>query len=103
MTDLRSDLAALRIDREPERRSRSRWVAWVLILILLLAFGVGGWRWVTRVRPIEVQVATITERPAGTQASVLNASGYVTARRLATISSKTTGKLVQVNVEETMA
>jgi RND family efflux transporter MFP subunit len=34
---------------------------------------------------------------------VLNASGYVTARRRATISSKITGKIVEVNVEEGMA
>ena len=36
-------------------------------------------------------------------AAVLNASGYVTARRRATVSSKVTGKLVEVNVEEGMA
>jgi RND family efflux transporter MFP subunit len=34
---------------------------------------------------------------------VLNASGYVTARRRATVSSKMTGKVVEVNVEEGMA
>jgi HlyD family secretion protein len=33
---------------------------------------------------------------------VLNASGYVTARRRATISSKVTGKVMEVNVEEGM-
>ena len=35
--------------------------------------------------------------------AVLNASGYVTARRRATVSSKITGKVVEVNVEEGMA
>jgi RND family efflux transporter MFP subunit len=34
---------------------------------------------------------------------VLNASGYVTARRRATVSSKITGKVVEVHVEEGMA
>ena len=34
---------------------------------------------------------------------MLNASGYVTARRRATVSSKITGKVVEVNVEEGMA
>jgi RND family efflux transporter MFP subunit len=34
---------------------------------------------------------------------VLNASGYVTARRRATVSSKVTGKVIEVNVEEGMA
>ena len=35
--------------------------------------------------------------------AVLNASGYVTARRRATVSSKMTGKVVEVHVEEGMA
>ena len=59
--------------------------------------------WVTRERIIEVQAAAVSERAAGTQAAVLNASGYVTARRRATVSSKITGKVIEVNVEEGMA
>ena len=67
------------------------------------AAGSGAWYWLNRERPVEVEVATVTERAAGTQASVLNASGYVTARRRATVSSKVTGKVIEVNVEEGMA
>jgi len=103
MTDLKQDLAALRIDREPEGSGAGRWLAWVVVLLLLGGAGVGAWKWVTRERPIEVQVATVTERAAGAQAAVLNASGYVTARRRATVSSKITGKVIEVNVEEGMA
>jgi len=46
-------------------------------------------------------VAVVQEEradPAG--GTVLNASGYVTARRRATISSKVTGRVVDVLVEE---
>jgi RND family efflux transporter MFP subunit len=64
---------------------------------------VGAWQWATRERPLEVETVVVTERAAGTQASVLNASGYVTARRRATVSSKITGKVIEVNVEEGMA
>jgi RND family efflux transporter MFP subunit len=39
---------------------------------------------------------------AGARLTVLNASGYVTARREATVSSKVTGKVVEVLVEEGM-
>ena len=102
MTDLKDDLAALRIAREPElptRRARWPWV----VLVLLLAGGGAGWWFVHRERPIEVQVVAATERAAGTQAAVLNATGYVTARRRATVSSKVTGKVVEVNVEEGMS
>ncbi|MBI4262739.1 MAG: efflux RND transporter periplasmic adaptor subunit [Acidobacteria bacterium] len=103
MADLKDDLDALRIEREPDRPSSRRWLGWVVALVLLGAAGVGGWRWVTRAQPIEVEAATVTERPAGEQAAVLNASGYVAARRRATVSSKITGKVVEVNIEEGMA
>ena len=100
MSDLKTDLAALRLERDPESRGAGRWVAWVLVLLVLGAGGWFGWKWVTRERPLEVQTATVTERAAGTQAAVLNASGYVTARRRATVSSKITAKVIEVNVEE---
>jgi len=102
MTDLKHDLAALRIEREPERPGAGRWILWIGLLILLSGGGFAGWRWFTRERPIEVQVATVSMRAAGTQGAVLNASGYVTARRRATVSSKITGKVIEVNVEEGM-
>jgi len=100
MSDLTRDLDALRIEREPDRTGVARWIVWTGLLILLAALGFAGWRWATRERPVEVQVATVSVRAAGTQAAVLNASGYVTARRRATVSSKITGKVVEVDVEE---
>jgi len=103
MTNLKHDLAALRIEREPERSAGAgRWIVWIALPILLSAGGFGGWRWFTRERPVEVQVASVSMRAAGTQGAVLNASGYVTARRRATVSSKITGKVIEVNVEEGM-
>jgi RND family efflux transporter MFP subunit len=102
MPDIREDLAALRIERPPER-PRRRWIAWSSLVILVCAAGVAAWQWSTRERPIQVETVAVLERAAGTQAAVLNASGYVTARRRATVASKITGKLVEVNVEEGMA
>jgi RND family efflux transporter MFP subunit len=103
MSDLKDELAALRIEREPYRPRSGRWVRWVVMLAVIAAAGAGVWWWLTRERPIDVETAAVTTRAAGTQAAVLNASGYVTARRRATVSSKITGKVVQVNVEEGMA
>ena len=103
MTDSTDDLSALRIEREPMRAESRGWVKWVVLLVVIGGAGAAGWTWWTRERPIEVEVATVTERAVGTQASVLNASGYVTARRRATVSSKVTGKVIEVNVEEGMA
>jgi len=103
MPDLKDDLAGLRIEREPEGRGAGRWIGWLIVVALLAGGGYYGWRWYSAERPVEVEVATVTERAAGTQAAVLNASGYVTARRRATVSSKITGKVIEVNVEEGMA
>lgn len=102
MADLHDDLSALRIERPPLRTSNRAWVKWVVLLVLVASIGGGVYAWLNRERPIEVEVATVTERAAGAQASVLNASGYVTARRRATVSSKITGRVVEVNVEEGM-
>ena len=104
MADLTDDLAALAIDRRKDAPARGRGVAvWTVALVCLAATAAAVWWWLQRERPIEVQVAQVTARAAGTQAAVLNASGYVTARRRATVSSKITGKVVEVNVEEGMA
>ena len=96
------DLSALKIEREPLDPRGGGWVKWVVLLVFLAAAGGGAWYFFNRERPIQVEVGTVTERAAGTQASVLNASGYVTARRRATVSSKVTGKVIEVNVEEGM-
>jgi len=104
MADLKDDLAALKIDRRPDAPGPGRAViVWVVVLLGLASAGGALWWWLQRERPIAVQVAQVTVRAAGTQAAVLNASGYVTARRRATVSSKITGKVVEVNVEEGMA
>jgi len=103
MADLKDDLAALRIEREPERPRAMRWVFWIALIVLLGAGSVAAARWITREKAIEVEAASVVERAAGTQAAVLNASGYVVARRRATVSSKITGKVIEVNVEEGMA
>jgi RND family efflux transporter MFP subunit len=103
VSDPIDDLSALRIERAPLESNRRGWGKWVFILVLLAAIGGGARWWTTRVVPLEVEVAPVRQRAAGTQASVLNASGYVTARRRATVSSKVTGKVVEVNVEEGMS
>jgi RND family efflux transporter MFP subunit len=57
-------------------------------------------------RAVTVAVATAELAPADVAigpGSILDASGYVVARRQATVSSKITGKVIEVNVEEGMA
>ncbi|HUQ86440.1 MAG TPA: efflux RND transporter periplasmic adaptor subunit [Vicinamibacterales bacterium] len=102
MADI-DDLSALKIEREPLNTGGGRWVKWVVLLVILGAAGAGAYWWFRRERPIEIEVANVSERAAGTSASVLTGKGYVTARRRATVSSKVTGKVIEVNVEEGMA
>ncbi|MFM8534933.1 MAG: efflux RND transporter periplasmic adaptor subunit [Acidimicrobiia bacterium] len=96
------DLSALRIEREPLNTTGGGWVKWVVLLVILGAAGGGAWMCLNRERPLDIEVPTGPARAAAPSASVLNASGYVTARRRATVSSKVTGKVIEVNVEEGM-
>ncbi len=69
-------------------------------LSVLVAGAIGAW-WLLAGQLAEVRVSPAVEQAAAPgSATVLNASGYVTARRRATVSSKITGRLVEVRVEE---
>jgi RND family efflux transporter MFP subunit len=97
----KATLDGLRIHRAEEtRRRRSPLyiaVPVALVLIALVAWGV------TRNGAAEVKVAPAKAIASGSGGgAVLNASGYVTARRRATVSSKVTGKVTEVYVEEGM-
>ncbi len=93
------DLRIKRSDK-PESNLRIRPVA-IGIFVLVLAAGV-IW-WLTRPKAVEVHTVVAHEMGgAGGDHTVLNASGYVTARRAATVSSKVTGKVVEVLIEEGM-
>ena len=97
----RGALDSLKIDRKVRPRRSFPWVA--VILLLALA---GGCFWWWR-RPVVPEVKTAVARVQGARAAgenqtLLNASGYVTARRAATVSAKVTGKVTEVLVEEGM-
>jgi RND family efflux transporter MFP subunit len=100
---LKEDLASLRIDSTARAGSR-RGGVWILVVLLVLGvLGAGGWFWTQRLQAVSVKTAAVSVRASGPGAaagSVLNASGYVTARRRATVSSKVTGKVLEVFVEE---
>jgi len=96
-----SKLEQLKIERKPERVRRSRpWIPVVVVMVLLAA--AAAW-WLTRPEPaIEVRVATARAVSSQAANTVLNASGYVTARRAATVSSKLTAQVAEVLIEEGM-
>ncbi len=104
MSTEKPTLDGLRIHRHaPVRRSAGQ-PAWVLpVLIGLIVAGALFLWWLKRPKGIEVQTAvarTLTGNSAAASRTLLNGSGYVTARRAATVSSKVTGKVIEVLVEE---
>jgi RND family efflux transporter MFP subunit len=97
----RSDLLKeLRIDRDARPdRPRRRWLVGGGIVLLVA----GAALWLGLGRAAAPAVRTAVARAAGAESgggSVLDASGYVTARRQATVSAKITGKVIEVLIEE---
>ena len=96
---LKPDLSSLRISdtKRTNPSSSRRWI-WVVLVVILLGL-VGAAAFAFRNRRVEVEVATAT-RPINGPAGVLNASGYVTPRRRATIAAKITGRVTGVFFDE---
>ncbi len=95
-------LKELRIDRgaPPPSSRRGLWIALGVVAIVLVLGG-GAWAWWGRDKGPEVHTATVVAVGNGSaSASVLDATGYVVARRMATVSSKITGKVREVLIEE---
>jgi RND family efflux transporter MFP subunit len=94
-------LRELRIeDSERDGSGRRHWLRAVIVVALLAALGGGGY-YAFLGQALTVATAT-AEAPAasGGAVAVLEAAGYVTARREATVSSKITGRLAEVLIEE---
>ncbi len=97
----KSTLDELRIARPTVPRKGRSGLWFVVVLMGTLAPG-AAW-WFTRRQPPTVRTVAVQEtanRGVAGQTTLLNASGYVTPRREATVSSKVTGKVVEVLVEE---
>lgn len=103
MANLKEDLAALRIDHSERGGAGRRRGVWIAVLLVAVVLGAGGWYWTTALQAATVKVASaeaVGSGGASAAGAVLNASGYVTARRRATVSSKVTGKVTHIYVEE---
>ncbi len=103
----REMLGKLRIDRAatPTRR-RPGWLWPVGGLLVLAALVTGIWYFLPQDSAPPAVATVIVEGAAsgssGAGSSVLDASGYVIARRQATVSAKVTGKVIEVLIEEGM-
>lgn len=111
MTERAKLLEALRIDRDAtEVRSGRRWP--LVVAALLAAALIGGlvyWRQQHARRELAAQAAAAAAtaaaaeadtRRGGTAASLLDASGFVVARRQATVSATVGGRVLEVLIDE---
>lgn len=100
------DLSKLRIkqvDRHSPRKLRSRRFRVIFVLLVFAAIAVVLgllWNGGLLKQPIEVQTIKVVRMYPAQALTLLNASGYVVAQRKAAVSSKATGRLATLKVEE---
>jgi flagellar basal body-associated protein FliL len=98
-------LGSLRIDRSVSASGgggSKRLIYIVIAVVLAAAVAFGLWSWLGK-KTIEVTTVTAEADSSGPSLgnSVLNASGYVVARRMSTVSSKVTGNSATLKVQRT--
>jgi RND family efflux transporter MFP subunit len=99
--DQASLIEQLRIERPAQEPRRTVWPWAVAAALGIVALGGATYAWLPRAVPIRVAVAEpVAATTAAASSSILDASGYVVARRQATVSAKITGKVVMVGIEE---
>lgn len=105
MSDNKPDhdlLHELRIDRaqrdDDGSRPRWPWIVGAVIVVLILAGGAAAFA--LRGHAATVETSTAVAAASSNDAAVLQATGYVVARRQATISAQIIGTLTSVSVEE---
>ena len=103
MDDKSALLNQLRIDRGSASVPSGRGRIWLGVAAAIVAIAaVGAWWW-TRPGAVPVHIAAaqaIAGDGAAAAGSILDASGYVVARRQATVASKITAKMVELDIEE---
>jgi HlyD family secretion protein len=102
VSDLKADLASLRLEDEPKKSRKGLWIA-LAVVILAAGAGLLAWRSSAAFARVEVETVTPTIERTGSPAAgtpMLTASGYLVARREAIVSSKIQGRLAELNVEE---
>jgi RND family efflux transporter MFP subunit len=98
---VRPDLGSLRIHDGQRKGSKAgKRIGLVLLVVALLAGIAAAAAYAFRNTKPVVDVATAAKAEAGGRQALLNASGYVTPRRRATIAAKITGRVTSVHFDE---
>jgi RND family efflux transporter MFP subunit len=100
LNSARPDLGALRIgDGQRKSTGLGRRITYAAIPVLIFA-GIVAAAFALRSQKPVVEVATAAKPEAGGRQALLNASGYITPRRRATIAAKITGRVTGVFFDE---
>ena len=106
MSDKKDLLNDLKIDRSDNNNSEKSPLLKIITLIVVSVFILAVTKFIFLSEDELLKVSAYKAKPAGqsnnSSTSVLDASGYVTARMQATVSSKITGKVLEVFIEEGM-
>ena len=98
-SDKSSLLDSLKIERAPVRRKGPSPFLYGGVAAVLILTGAAGWYfWPDS--GIPVHVITVSAEGSGGSGASLDASGYVVARRKATLSAKISGKIAELHFEE---
>lgn len=95
----RPDLSSLRINEGQRKERKTGKILGIVVAAILLIALVAGAAYFTRNSAPIVEVAAAQKAGSGPTA-LLNASGYVTPRRRATIAAKITGRVIGVYFDE---
>ena len=92
-------LGSLRIDRSvPHSDGGARRIlVWVIVALAVAGAVVGLWLWLGG-KTVEVTTVMVEQESSGPSLgnSVLNAAGYVVARRMSTVAYKVTGRVLEI-------
>jgi RND family efflux transporter MFP subunit len=93
-------LAQLRIDPNQKTEDLSNTPKWIAVGVVLVLLIIAIWFFSREPASVKVEVEMARMITAGSSVAVLDATGYVVARRTATVSSKVTARVVEILVEE---
>src|SRR5277367_2906166 len=96
----RPDLGALRIDKDKRQERKTGKIFGIILAAILVIALVAGAAYYSRNSAPVVEVAAAQKAGNAGPTALLNASGYVTPRRRATIAAKITGRVIGVYFDE---
>ena len=96
----RPDLGALRIDKDKRQERKTGKIFGIILAAILVVALVAGATFYSRNSAPVVEVAAAQKAGNAGPTALLNASGYVTPRRRATIAAKITGRVIGVYFDE---